>query len=119
MFKGLHIIGDDVNSFFLGRHGLNWLSEGMKESFRRLVVVSSYIFLTVIWLFYRFSVKSIRHNEITDYGGLQVGEPFYTNSLTMIVRGYWQGYVSLIVLIVCLLIAHKLINWIFQHKSSD
>jgi len=94
---------------------------GMKESFRRLVVVSSYIFWPAFWYFQRFPVKSIRHNEISDYGygGLQVGDLFYTNSLTMIVRGYWQGYVSTIVIIVCLLIAHKLINWIFQHKSSD
>ena len=83
----------------------------MKESLRRVVLIGSYIYLTILWLDYRFKLKS-QHNS--ENGGLQIGDTFYSDPLTLIIRGYWQGFVALIVLIVCFLVAHKAINWIFQ-----
>jgi len=77
----------------------------MKESIRRVVLIGSYIYQTHLWLDYRFVVKDDSANHL----GRVIGSP-----VDHMIQGRIQGFVALIVLIVCFLVAHKAINWIFQ-----
>jgi len=76
----------------------------MKESLRRVVIVSSYVTLSFLWLNYRFVAKSYFSDHVRI-----IGSP-----LDHMIQGRPQGFFALIVLIVCFLVAHKAINWIFQ-----